>query len=259
MIDEVLKNRIETALYSDKLMDLFEQLEREGLGQRELENIFTDFLNTIPQDAKRDSDEEKLIELLEGITGYCHPSRYLFPPEKYKTYPGIIRFFAANEDRKLIAQFIFENTSFRLFRDFSYENGELEIKSLEDFISTNYLNFDLWNGKVSKEFSINEKYIDHFQKTCWYFISDPAFILNFGSLEENFLEPSLVTHAFQQYPTQEAFDTIEPIRAFIDKLQVATAIGIPVLPNAYSLVEKGFSLKESAETRWDYKLDSISV
>jgi hypothetical protein len=259
MIDEVLKNRIETALYSDNLMNLFEQLESEGLGKKELENIFTEFLNTIPQDEKRESDEEKIIELIEGITGYCHPERCLFPPEKYQPYRGIIHFFASNEDRELIVRFIFENTSFRLFRDYSYENGELEIKSIEDFISTNHLSFYLWNEKVSKESSIHEKYFEHIQKTCWSFISDPTFILNFGSLEENFLEPSVVTHAFQQYPTQESFDTIEPIRAFIDKLQVATAIGIPVLPNAYSLTKQGIRFKESAETRWDYELDSISV
>jgi hypothetical protein len=246
MIDEVLKNRIETALSSDSLMKLFEQLEGECLDKKELETVFTDFLNSIPQDEKRE----------EGITGYCHPELCLFPPEKYQDPRGIIRFFAANEDQKLIVKFIFESTSFQVFRDYSYENGELEIKSVEAFASTNHSRFYLWNKTTSYDFSIHEQYFEHIQKTCWSFLSDPTFILSFGNLEETILEPSFVTHAFHNYPTKAAFDSIEPIRAYINRFQVATAIGVPVLQDAFSLNERGIHLKESAETRWKYKLDS---
>ncbi len=256
MIDEVLKNRIETALSSNNLMDLFEDLVREDFGKDELENIFTGFYNSIQEDDNRESDKEKIGDLLDGITGYCHPDRCLFPPEKYQAHRGIIHFFAANKDRKSIIRFIFENTSFRLFRDYSYENGKLEIESVEEFSSTNHLRFYLWNETISNEFSIHEQYFEHIQKTCWSFLSDPTFILNFGNLEENILELSFVTHAFNNYPTKAAFDSIEPIRSYIDKLQVTTAIGIPVLQNAYLMNKQGIIFKESAQTRWEYKLDT---
>ena len=259
MIDEALKNRIETALNSDKLMDLFEQLEKEGLGKTELEDIFTDFLKTLPQEAKREANEEKLIDLLDGITGYCHPDRCLFPPEEYKAHPGIILFFAANEDRKLIVRFIIENTNLRLFIADSYESGELEIKSVEEIDFTKHLRFYLWNEIVSNEFTIHEQWFEHIQKTNWSFISNPTFLLNFGEIEDKVITISGISYAFHDYPTQAFFEAIEPIRSYVDKLKVNTAIGVPVLKDAYSLVEKGFSLKESAETRWNYELDSISV
>ena len=252
MIDEALVNRIEFALSSNALMGLFGELESEGLEQKELETVFTEFLKTIEN---RENDKEKVIELLEGIIGYCHPSRCLFLPEKYTAHRGIIRFFAVNEDQKSIVRFIFENTPFRFFRDYSYETGEIEIETVEDFVTTNHSRFYLWNETISSEFSIHEQYFEHLQKTCWSFLSDPTFILSFGNLEENILEPSLVTHAFRNYPTQAAFDSIEPIRAYIDKLQVATAIGIPVLQEAYLMNKQGTVFKESAQTRWEYKLD----
>ena len=240
-------------------MVLFEQLESEGLNKKELENVFTNFLKSAQEENILESDEEKLFDLLYGITGYCHPSHYLFPPEKYQVYPGIIRFFAANEDRKLIVKFIFENTSFRVFQDSSYENGELEIKTVEDFVSTNHLRFYLWNKTISNDFSIHEQYFEHIQKTCWSFLSDPTFSLSLGKLSENFLKPSSISYAFRTYPTNAAFDSIEPIRAYIDKLKVATAIGVPVLQDAFSLNEQEIHFKESPETRWEYKLDSESL
>lgn len=255
MIDEALTNRIESAISSNMLMSLLEDLEAEGLGQKELETIFTDFLITID---KREADEEKVIELLEGITGYCNPSRYLFPPEKYKTYPGIISFFAANEDRKLIVRFIFENTNLRLFIADSYESGELEIKSIEEIDFTKHLRFYLWNEIVSNEFTIHEQWFEHIQKTNWAFISNPTLFLNFGEIEGKFITISAISCGFHDYPTQVFFETIEPIRSYIDKLKVETAIGVPVLQDAYSLTKKGFFLKESAETRWNYNLDSDS-
>jgi hypothetical protein len=259
MIGEVLKNRIETALSSDNLMNLFEQLEREGLNKNELENIFTVFLKSAQEENIPESDEEKLFDLLDRITGYCHPGRCLFPPEKYQAHRGVIRFFAANEDQKSIVRFIFENTSFRLFRDFSYENGKLEINSVKDFDSANHSKFYLWNKTISNEFSIHEHYFEHIPKTCWSFLSDPTFILSFGNLEENTLEPSFITHAFRTYPTKAAFDSIEPIRVYIDEIQVATAIGVPVLQDAFSLNEQGIHFKESPKTRWEYKLDLDSL
>lgn len=261
MINEVLKNRIELALSSDNLMNLFEDLVSEDFGKNDLENIFTDFFNSIQNEKNRESEKEKIGDLLEEITGYCHPDRCLFPPEKYTSHRGLIRFFAVNEDQKLIVRYIFENTSFRLFRDYSYETGELEIKNVEDFVATNHSRLYLWNKTISNEFSIHKQYFEHLQKTCWSFISDPTFILSFGNLEGNILDPSFVTHAFNlnNYPTQSAFDSIEPIRTYIDKSQVATAIGIPVLQNAYSSNKQGIQFKESAKTRWEYKLDSDSL
>jgi len=256
MIDEVLKNRVETALSSNSLMILFEELEAEGLGQKELENLFTEFLKLIPQETNREADEEKIYELLEGITGYCHSDRCLFPPGKYEVHPGIIRFFAANDDQKSIVRFIFENTSFRVFHTDSFENGELEIKSVEEIDFSTPVRLYLWSEVISSEYSIQEQWFEHIQKNCWSFISDPTFFLNFGEIESKVLTPSEVSYAFRHFPTQAAFDSIEPIRSHIDKFQVVTAIGIPVLQDAYSLTRQGFSLKESAETRWEYKLDS---
>lgn len=252
MIDDALVNRIESTLSSNTLMSLLEDLEAEGMGQKELETIFTDFLKIIEN---RETDEEKIIELLEGITGYCNPSRCLFPPEKYKVYPGIIRFFAANEDRKLIVRFIFENTNFRLFIADSYESGELEIKSFEEIDFTKHLRFYLWNKIVSNEFTIHEQWIEHIQKTNWAFISDPTFFLTFGEIKDKIITTSAISYGFHDFPTQAFFETIEPIRSYIDKLKVETAIGVPVLQDAYSLTKKGFFLKESAETRWSYNLD----
>lgn len=256
MIDEVLKNRIETALSSNNLMVLFEELEAEGLGQKDLENVFTDFLQSISQETNREEEKETIYELMEGITGYCNPSRHLFPPRQYEVHPGIIRFFAANEDQKLIVRFIFETTSFRVFHANSYENGELEIKSVEDLDFTKPTRVYLWNETISNEYSIHVEYFEHIQKTCWAFISDPTFFLHFGEIEGEILTPSVISYAFRHRPTQVAFDSIEPLRSYIDKLQVTTAIGIPVLQDANSLTKQGFLFKESAETRWNYELDS---
>lgn len=255
MIDKVLKNRIETALSSNSLMNLFEQLESEGSDKKELENIFTDYLKVAQEENISESDEEKLFDLLDGITGYCHPERCLFPPEKYENHPGIIRFFAASEDRKLVISFILENTNLRLFIADSYESGELEVKSFEEINFTKHLRFFLWNESISDKFTIYEQWFEHIQKTNWSFISNPTFFLNFGEIESEVIAISAISYGFHDYPNKNFFEAIEPIRSFVDKLKVKTAIGIPVLPNANSLTEKGFSLKESAETRWKYNLD----
>ncbi len=258
MIDEVLKNRIETALSSDNLMDLFEDFVEENFGKDELESIFTDFYNSIQEDNNRESDKEKIGDLLDGITGYCHPDRCLFPPETYKDYPGIIRFFATDKDQKSVVNFIFENTNLRLFIADSYESGELEIKSVEEIDFTKHPRFYLWNEVISNEFTIREQWIEHIQKTNWAFISNPTFFLNFGETKDKVITISEIFYGFHHYPTQSFFETIEPIRFYINKIKVKTAIGVPVLQSAYSLVEKGFLLKESAETRWNYNLDSDS-
>ncbi|MEP7037274.1 MAG: hypothetical protein ABI891_02930 [Acidobacteriota bacterium] len=252
MIDGNLISRIESALSSNNLMSLFEELETEGLEQKELEKVFTDFLQSIDS---QETDEEKIIELLEIITGYCQPSFSLFPPDKYKVYPGIIRFFAAFEDQKLIIRFIFENTSFRLFHRSSYENSNLEIKTFDELDFSKPLRFYLWNRIISDEYSIHEQWFEHIQKRCWSFISDPTIFLSFGENKNQILEPSLINYGFRHYPTQAFFESIEPIRSYIDKLQVATAIGVPILQDAYLLIEKDFSFRESAETRWSYNLD----
>jgi hypothetical protein len=70
--------KFEFALSSARLDKLVEEMKNDGLSQVEIYDCFYEFY-TMLKEAQREDDEDKVLDVLDRIVGWCSPHNKLFP------------------------------------------------------------------------------------------------------------------------------------------------------------------------------------
>ena len=78
MMNTNMLERFETALRNDVLDGLVRELEAEGMSQVEIYDYFDQFIDLLG-DAEREEDEDRMMDTIGRIIGYCSPHAKLFP------------------------------------------------------------------------------------------------------------------------------------------------------------------------------------
>lgn len=195
-------------------------------------------------------------------------------------------FFAAKTDQNAIIEFLLSSTDVRIFESYSEPDHEIrEFKSLDDLAAAFEIGSDkygnglavllqLWSPSVMQSleitrFDLRPEFCDG--HTFRYRIDGGALIqLYFGGVYNRVITKSHLGHnseirakkwgASEGVNWQELKKLSNKIQYHIRKrLAVAKVPGRPVLTEAFALARDGFSLKEAAQTPWDYKLDSAKA
>ncbi len=76
-MDDTLFNRFETALSANQLDSLVVEMKAEGRSQAEIFEEFNQFRNLVDRTGRK-ADEDKVLEILDRIWGWCAPEQQLF-------------------------------------------------------------------------------------------------------------------------------------------------------------------------------------
>ncbi|MEP6924570.1 MAG: hypothetical protein ABI954_08900 [Pyrinomonadaceae bacterium] len=75
---EEIKERFEHALTNSHLFDLVQQMKIEDISQVQIYCFFEDFRNLL-RESNREADEDKIMDVMDYIVGWCSPHMKLFP------------------------------------------------------------------------------------------------------------------------------------------------------------------------------------
>ena len=81
------QERLETALHSSDpgrtLRVLVQDLAREGLAKEQIYELFEKLvLRLRTQPGYRETEEEAVLDVMDALDGWCHPSAQLMPDER---------------------------------------------------------------------------------------------------------------------------------------------------------------------------------
>jgi len=87
MFAGALEERCEKALHSPDpgraLRALVQDLSREGLQKEEIYELLEKFLTHLRRkEGRRQSDEDLVLDVMDALTGWCHPEAQLLPNDK---------------------------------------------------------------------------------------------------------------------------------------------------------------------------------
>ncbi|MBC7853776.1 MAG: hypothetical protein IAF94_10100 [Pirellulaceae bacterium] len=191
-------------------------------------------------------------------------------------------FFAAESDQRAVVDFLFTSTNVRLFESYSEFSQELrEFRSLDELAAAFPLGVDkhgngtaillqLWSPSVMTKLEIErfalkpEKCNGH---TFRHRIVGGGLIqLYLGGVHGRVITKSHFGHfaeaGARKWGVEKGVNWSE-LKTLSNKVQyhirkrlaAAKVPGRPVLPEALELVRAGYSLKEAAQTSWQYTLE----